>query len=382
MVWNNTTLYQNATEPSPYDYNEWKIISKEVADLMKSIIDCYIIPPIVLIGLIGNILSLIILSGRRMRRYTTNIILAYLALIDALFLTTMFLRKMPCLVAKFDAVTAKIIDLIMLAHPLILELIFGRLSCLLSLVICCERFIAVFYPMKVKIWVTPKRICLVLALVTLVVVGYLAVGFTLASNIWYYDDQYNRTMPKWIHEPIYLNNKQFFDAYNFVARPVIFRLLPVSLVILLYVAIILQMRRRKRWLNDVTYSARNTNNETELRSLTKMLMTIVGISIVCVLPGAINTLFMLADDRYRYSGQFRHEFRAFSSLVAVGDIVNSSANFFVLAAQNKMFSAILSKIFCRLRRKATTRSDTLDLNLTISSNLSKSISSIVHKDTV
>ncbi|KAK6166919.1 hypothetical protein SNE40_023520 [Patella caerulea] len=357
MVWNNTTLYQNTTEPSPYDHNEWKLITKEVADLMKSIIDCYIIPPIVLIGLIGNILSLIILSGRRMRCYTTNIILAYLALIDALFLTTMFLRKMPCLVAKFDAVTAKIIDLIMLAQPLIFEFIFGRLSCLLSLVICCERFIAVFYPMKVKIWVTPKRICLVLTLITLVVVGFLAVGFSLMTNIWYYDDQYNRTMPKWILQPVYLKNKQFFDSYNFIARPIIFRLLPVSLVLILYVAIILQMRRRTKWLNDVTSSTDNSNNETELRSLTKMLMTIVSIFIMCVLPSAINTLFMLADDRYRYQGLFQDEYRAFTSLGTVGDIINSSVNFFVYVAQNKKFSVVLSKMFCRHRTIATRKSD-------------------------
>ncbi|XP_055955276.1 FMRFamide peptide receptor frpr-18-like [Patella vulgata] len=132
-------------------------ITKVTADVIRSAINCYLLPPVVLFGWIGNVLSLIILGGKKMRQYSTNIVLAYLAFIDTLLLLIAFMRKMPCLVGKADPLTAQTIDYVMLTAPLILELIASRTSSLLSLVICCERFIAVFKPLKVKLWVTPKR---------------------------------------------------------------------------------------------------------------------------------------------------------------------------------------------------------------------------------
>ncbi|XP_055955258.1 uncharacterized protein LOC126815177 [Patella vulgata] len=62
----------------------------------------------------------------------------------------------------------------MLTAPLILELITSRTSSLLSLVICCERFIAVFKPLKVKLWVTPKRMIFSVVAITVIVIGLLA----------------------------------------------------------------------------------------------------------------------------------------------------------------------------------------------------------------
>ncbi|KAK6192587.1 hypothetical protein SNE40_004031 [Patella caerulea] len=363
-------------------------ITKVTADTIRSVINCYLIPPVVLFGLIGNVLSLIILGGKKMRQFSTNILLAYLAFIDALLLLLVFLRKMPCLVAKVDPVTGKNIDYVMLTVPLVLEFITSRISSLLSLVICCERCIAVFKPMKVKLWVTPKRMIFSVAAVTVIVIGLVAINFCFSTVSFYYDTTKNRTMARITYLPFYLNNQQFFSIYNNIFLAIILRIFPTSLILILSVAIITQMYRRKRWLKGVTHATQNEYTENDTQAMTKMLMIIVSIFIVCLLPGSISIIISMIDRRFTARGEFRYELRAVSSISSLFTVLNSSANFVVYIAMNKKFSDILVQMLCGFRKKhgrndhgkvdSNGAINKVESNGTISSTLSSS-TCIVHK---
>ncbi|KAK6174899.1 hypothetical protein SNE40_013461 [Patella caerulea] len=302
-------------------------ITKDTADAIRSVINCYLIPPVV------------------------NIVLAYLAFIDTLLLLIVFLRKIPCLVAKADPITAQNIDYVMLGAPLILEFITNRTSSLLSLVICCERFIAVFKPMKVKLWVTPKRMIFSVVAVTVIVIGLVAVNFTYLTVSFYYDNTKNRTMARLIYQPFYLKNQQFFNIYNNVFLAVVLRISPMLFITMLTIAIITQMRRRKKWLKDVTHATQNSNTEKDIQAMTKMLMTIIFIYIICLLPGSISITTSLIDRRFTARGEFRNELRAVSSISSLLSVLNSSANFVVYIAMNKKFSDILVQMLCGFRKK-------------------------------
>ncbi|KAK6185246.1 hypothetical protein SNE40_007520 [Patella caerulea] len=345
-------------------------ITQITADVIRSAINCYLLPPIVLLGMVGNIMSLIILGGKKMRQYSTNIVLAYLAFIDTLLLLIAFMRKMPCLVGKADPLTAQTIDYIMLTAPLILELITSRTSSLLSLVICCERFIAVFKPLKVKLWVTPKRMIFSVVSVTVIVIGLLAVDFGLATVSLYYDNTKNRTMARITYQPIYLKNQKFFDFYNSVFLAITLRVLPMILITILTIAIITQIRRRKKWLKDVMHATSNPNTENDMQAMTKMLMTIVSIYIVCLLPGSIFITLTLIDKRFSLRGQFQNEFRVVSSISAFLEVFNSSANFVVYIGMNKKFSNILVQMICGFRKiNRRHNQGVIESNVTISSTL-------------
>ncbi|KAK6189781.1 hypothetical protein SNE40_001775 [Patella caerulea] len=326
-------------------------ITKVTADTIRSVINCYLIPPVALFGLIGNILSLIILGGKKMRQFTTNILLAYLAFIDTLLLLIVFMRKVPCLVAKADPITAQNIDYVMLTAPAILELITSRTSNLLSLVICCERCIAVFKPLKVKLWVTPKRMIFSVVAVTVIVIGLAAVDFNYSTVIFYYDNTKNRTVAQLMYQPFFLENQQFFNIYNNVFLTLVLRIFPMILITILTVAIITQVRRRMEWLKDITHATQNTSAENDIQAVTKMLMTIVLIYIICLVPGSISLFISLVDSRFTGRGEFRNTQRAVSSMASFLSVVNSSANFVVYIAMNQKFSDILVQMLCCFRKK-------------------------------
>ncbi|XP_055957947.1 uncharacterized protein LOC126824500 [Patella vulgata] len=48
-------------------------MTKVTADAIRSVINCYLLPPVALLGLIGNVLSLIILGGKKMRQFISSI---------------------------------------------------------------------------------------------------------------------------------------------------------------------------------------------------------------------------------------------------------------------------------------------------------------------
>ncbi|KAK6189947.1 hypothetical protein SNE40_001907 [Patella caerulea] len=327
-------------------------ITKVSAETIRSVINCYLIPPVALFGLIGNVLSLIILGGKKMRQFSTNIVLAYLAFIDILLLLIVFMRKVPCLVAKADPITAQNIDYVMLTAPGILEFITSRTSSLLSLVICCERFIAVFKPLKVKLWVTPKRMIFSVVTVTVIVIGLVAVDFSYATVSFYYDNTKNRTLARINYQTFYLENQLFFNIYNNVFLAVLLRILPMFLITIPTVAIITQMRRRMRWLKDITHATQNSNSENDIQAVTKMLMTVVSVYIICNVPGSISIFISLVDRRFTTRGEFGNTKRAVSSMASFLSVLNSSANFIVYIVLNKKFSDILVQMLCGFLKKS------------------------------
>ncbi|KAK6183124.1 hypothetical protein SNE40_010660 [Patella caerulea] len=330
-------------------------ITKATGDLIRSVISFYLLPPVYLFGLIGNVLSLIIFCWKKMRQCSTNVVLAYLALIDTLFLLISFMRKMSWLIGKADPLTAQTSDNAILTVPVVLELMTNRISSFLSLVICCERFIAVFKPLKVKFWVTSKRIVFALVAVTAFVFGILAVGFGMTTFRKYYDDTKNRTMARLTYKPSNLNNPKNLNAYS-VFITVSLRLLPMFPITILTIAIIAKMHQRKKWLKHVTNATQNANAEDDLQTMTKILMTTVSIYIACNLFGNSFLVLSWIDSRFSIRGEFSIEFRTADFIISFFDVCNSSANFVVYTVMNKKFSSILVQMLRDFRKKI--RSDT------------------------
>lgn len=112
------------------------------------------VPLIMVIGLFGNLITVIIMTRRRMRS-TTNMYLAALAFVDMLYLVLTFvlgLSHYPNMVGRRYYFYWRLRPFLMMLTDAC-----SNTSVWLTVTFTIERFIAVKYPMKGKVWCTEAR---------------------------------------------------------------------------------------------------------------------------------------------------------------------------------------------------------------------------------
>jgi hypothetical protein len=112
------------------------------------------VPLIMVVGLFGNLITVIIMTRRRMRS-TTNMYLAALALVDMLYLVLTFLLGL----SHYPNMAKREYYLYWRLRPFLMMFTdaCSNTSVWLTVTFTIERFIAVKYPMKGKVWCTEAR---------------------------------------------------------------------------------------------------------------------------------------------------------------------------------------------------------------------------------
>lgn len=112
------------------------------------------VPLLLVIGVFGNLITVIIMTRRRMRS-TTNMYLAALALVDMFYLMLTFLLGL----SHYPNMAQRRFQLYWHLRPFLMMLTdaCSNTSVWLTVTFTIERYIAVRYPMKGKVWCTEAR---------------------------------------------------------------------------------------------------------------------------------------------------------------------------------------------------------------------------------
>ena len=157
----NTTSGDLTTTEEAVGIDIYSYLEMKVHDFLF----LYISPVIILFGTLGNILSLVVLQSRHYKSSPTSIALSALALTDIGFLTTGPLRHWIRLVSGIDVrlfanISCKInFGLTYLTHCLSVNIL-GLTT--------FERFLCVWFPLKVGKWITKRRMLIAIIMVNIV----------------------------------------------------------------------------------------------------------------------------------------------------------------------------------------------------------------------
>ncbi|XP_060572255.1 kappa-type opioid receptor-like [Ruditapes philippinarum] len=261
------------TKNSPMSSIDWEGEKKAMYNI-EIILHCIFL----VVGLVGNSLTIAVLIYKKWKNIASRHILIALAVSDTAMICSHtfnqdFLQDLFKLdVRAFSDIGCKIFY------------IFYRTSKMTSswfiVFLCIERFVAVKFPLKVKIIITEMRIKVYIIVVYLTMTGFaIILSFSTATE--------NMICKK---DAMVSNEKQMFQALMLVEM-LLYSVGPICLMSVLTPIIILQLYKRYQYKKTLTNNVQTeTGKEREIQQLqellrtTTVLISVVAAFIICVTP--------------------------------------------------------------------------------------------------
>ncbi|KAK2145249.1 hypothetical protein LSH36_692g00003 [Paralvinella palmiformis] len=277
---NNTTLL-NGTSATCFILND----PPEVVLTHKiSLYSCMLF---VVVGVIGNALSIVVFTNKNMRTMSSNTYLLALAFSDSLYLVSVFfadvLKNLKCF--YFPAIPLDVVNnssVVCQLSQYFLDLFSDYSTCLI-LVFTIERFIAVYLPVRFKQLCTLRRARITCIGVFAVIASFIAPYHVLYMGL--YTDELGR-----VYNYCSIKGVEYERPFMilYVTESVLFRIVPVFAIAVVNVFIIVRVTRvsrehRKRIAASGKPNKRTRKEEKNLQ-LTIMLILVSTSYVLLYLP--------------------------------------------------------------------------------------------------
>jgi len=359
MAYNNST---NISDIHMYDASCQSTGNNDPAVMLSIRINFVAILTFIVIGLVGNTLSMLVFSSREMQGVSSNVYLLTLAASDSFYLISVFLSHTLTTIrcwyfidSELDIVNRNDVSCILLQY---LCDVFSNNSTCVILAFTVERAVAVFKPMRYKELCTVARARFACVLIFIVIAASIApyhvqfmgvlVGYGVCTILWE-------------HEAI------FYVFY--VVEMCIFRLVPVAIIAVINAFIIHRVtslaRTKRQWTagagrgsqasaaaapkeknhQSSQPSARKTHAEDRNLQLTIILILVSSSYVLAYIPVLMH--FVMMKMYVSATGIVSRE-----ALTIVGNyskalyVAGFAINFFLYTVSGRVFRDQLKKIIC------------------------------------
>ena len=300
------------------------------------------LPTVLIVGVAGNALSIIIMTSRRYSQNTSRMYLIALALSDSMALFTQPFQK-----AFFHKLVG--MDLRSLSDIGCKIFFIARRGSKMTsswfvVLLCVDRFIAVWFPLKAKLICTKRTAIISMICLYIAVLGW-TLAFSWASKVsnngMCYPDAYDRKNP----DEVALFGRMV-KAGSFL-----YSIIPMIILGVLSPMIVFKISRHAKKRMEMANNVGVTKQTTESSKITAMLLGIVVAFIVLVLPITVlhNAAYELKLNTFADNAV---GFDIFKQVAQILEQLNHSINFFLYVLTSKKFRNILSTMFCKIREES------------------------------
>ncbi|XP_014262107.1 FMRFamide receptor-like [Cimex lectularius] len=344
------------------------------------------VPVIVIIGIIGNVITIIVLTRKRMKS-STNSYLTALASSDLLFLVFNMILSLEHYrgMKHLDCITYWQIW----RFSIWLADVTGGISVWLTVSFTLERYIAVCYPLKGKIICTESRarkvITVIVILVPLITITT-PFEYTVELQI---DERTNTTQGIDTSE---LGKNETYKTLFYTTSSILFMIIPFIILTIFNSLLITAVQQSQKHRNKLTEDYRgvsgsirsksnkrssvvNMNNKTKLEmpktvvtqrglqrekqenKITMALASVVCMFLVCQAPSAITLIvkLMYSPPKHSTGDNF---LRGLGSIFNFLPLFNAACNFMLYCAMSDKYRQTLCMIFCLSRKYRHSRDNT------------------------
>ncbi|KAK7474561.1 hypothetical protein BaRGS_00034206 [Batillaria attramentaria] len=351
------TLTYNATTSLDKFPDDGGILSTRDKDWITLVLECGFRTSLAIMGVFTNVTTLVVLAVQGLKD-SVNISLFALTLSDLAYVVTLLPGQQHCFyVAEDSCVNQEFIP-----HGVMFGAAFSKVSAGITALISVERCLCVMLPLNVRRLVTYR--CTLFAVTSICLALFaLFVPIFMMLEIQHVDIGGNRTAAYAVPTAFFREN---FTLLTVLLNTVLNVVIPISLLAIVAVCTVVTVIRLKmsaRWRQAVSSSSSNalksepatgcgglhvqtqepvhvtreqkpTSSDDKTMRLTRMMVAIACVYIVCIIPGTISTLVRLFIPQFDFNARYHNMFAVIYVLDFTMLTFNSSVNFFVYLAMS------------------------------------------------
>ena len=317
-------------------------------DLNPFIIYTLILGVIIVVGIIGNILTVVVFWKGNFKSSTSFLFLS-LSLIDSVFLIAVFPMYS---VEAFVKYTGCWLQGLYSVKPFLT--VYGSFivtttktaTVWVTVLVAMNRYIIVCRPLRASQWCTISKVKIQLAVV-LLLAFVCNIPILFKCRVKYYSSNNGTSYAIGVDWGVRHRWSLFYDVYDQILRFVLWTGVPLCILTLLTIRLITAMKAHRRMQQEMN----SLHNQPD-SNMTFALVMVVVVFIVCQVPNVVvGILWTVVPIEMWYD---------IDVLFIVCDItntlviLNSAVNFAIYILANKRFREVLTKNICR-RRTSTAR---------------------------
>lgn len=315
----------------------------EFRDTMRFWVQKVLVPFIVTIGIVGNSVTIVVLTQRRMRS-STNLYLTALATSDVLYLIFSFTLSL----IHYPPINEAYSYLQYYGYGLMMTDFVSNTSVWLTVSFTVERWIAVCHPIRGKMLCTESRAKFVIA--TVFVLAFMSTLPTPFEHdvVEWWDPVTNQTAYRMAYsdlgkDPVYTTSFYWFTT-------LLFTLIPLTLLAVFNSFLICAVHRSKQQRRKMT-SVRGDRTESfssQETRITIMLIAVVVLFLLCQVPTSVIMLYEANVTPTRNQSVL---FQGLGNVCNFLMAINASCNFLLYSALSDRYRKTFLTTFLRCWHK-------------------------------
>ncbi|KAK3092773.1 hypothetical protein FSP39_007072 [Pinctada imbricata] len=329
-----SSILENCTGSCNFSMTEGDDVAETVHPVIVVLnyVNYVILPVFLVLGLTGNTLTILAMNTKRFANQTSRLFLTALSLSDSVLLLTQPFNKL--FVINILGMDLRALTDVGCKAFFVIFKTAKMTSSWFVVFLCLERFVAVWFPMKLKSIFTRT-----VALVGIAVV-YLVIG--TYTSVWSYASQI--VDGKVCHPDVY-DKKDAYEVQRFgrfiTTGLAIYSMIPIAILLVITPMIIIKLVVRAKAMRKMT---NKTNKKAETKT-TAMLLGVMVAYILLIVP--VTCLHMSAFVlRLNAFGRSSLGFMIFREVSQILEQINYAINFFLYVLSSSSFRGALTDVVC------------------------------------
>ena len=329
-------------------------LSYATYQVIQTLINCGLNPILLLFGVTTNVISAVVFFRQGLRD-RMNLCLFCLAIVDTLYLCSVFTLGSHCIVSRFHQRAGALVATYSRSYVAVLNEALMHNSAVITVIVSVERCVCVVLPLKAATIMSTRAMAALLAASSATVHLLCYLTFLKRDVEVGYDPDSGQLVTRVFLTKLYLDYPHVFDGvYVFVS--IVLKIMTFVMVSLATTVTVFTLKRAIAWREaTTTTTSTSTSSQTQQATrsqlaLVQMLVAVSAVYIVCAVPSVTVVMVRSVVEEFEPWGPYPFTVLCCFMLAQVSTSLNSAVNMVVYVLRSSRFRAVLAQLLPCLGR--------------------------------